>query len=368
MTTVAVLGGGQLARMLALAAASLDVRLRCLDPAPDAPAAVAAHTLRGSLDEPQALDALLEGASVATYEIEHVPLATAERVAARLPLRPGVESLRVCADRAHEKTFVNDLGGETAPWAPVSDEDSLRTAVERVGTPAILKTRTHGFDGRGQVAVDHPEQALAAWERLERRPAVLEGRVRFTRELALLAVRALDGETRIYPVVETRHRDGILVSAVAPAPGLPDATRAQAESLARRVLEGLGHVGVLAMECFEVDGRIVVNELAPRVHNSGHWTIEGAITSQFENHVRAILGLPLGETAARGPSAIVNLIGHLPDTRALLALPDVHVHLYAKAPRKARKLGHVTVLARTHDELHERVRTVEGIVAAGGPA
>ncbi|MFM8560233.1 MAG: 5-(carboxyamino)imidazole ribonucleotide synthase, partial [bacterium] len=356
MTTVAVLGGGQLARMLALAAAPLDVRLRCLDPAAEAPAAVAAHTLRGAFDDAVALDGLLAGASVATYELEHVPLATAERVAARLPLRPGVESLRVCADRAHEKAFVNELGGETAPWAAVSDEESLRAAVERVGTPALLKTRTHGFDGRGPVAVDQPEHALAAWERLERRPAVLERRMRFTRELALLAVRAHDGEPRTYPVVETRHRDGILVSAVAPAPGLADATRAQAESLARRVLDGLGHVGVLAMECFEVDGRVVVNELAPRVHNSGHWTIEGAITSQFENHLRAILGLPLGETAARGPSAIVNLIGRLPDTRALLALPDTHLHLYAKAPRPARKLGHVTVLARTLDELHHRVR------------
>lgn len=363
MSTIAVLGGGQLGRMLALAGTPLDLRLRVLDPSHDAPAAAVAEHVCAGYGDTAALERLTRGAVAATFEFEHVPLATAQWIAERMPLRPGMDSLRICGDRLLEKQFVCDMGGEVAPFAPVDDEASLLAAVQRIGVPAILKTRTQGFDGRGQHSVDVPEQAFAAWNALGRVPAILERRVAFKRELALIAVRGLQGETRFYPLIETRHRDGILVSAIAPAADVsPEITR-RAEQLATRLLDGLRHVGVLAMECFERDGQLLVNELAPRVHNSGHWTLEGAATSQFENHLRAILGLPLGNTEAREPTALVNLIGRLPDMREVLSWPDTHLHLYAKRPRAGRKLGHVTLRAAHHETLHHRVEAIEAMLA-----
>ncbi len=363
MSTIAVVGGGQLGRMLALAGAPLDLRLRVLDPSPDAAAGRVAEHVCAPYHDEAALERLVQGAALATFEFEHVPMATAEWLAARLPLYPGLESLRTCGDRLLEKEFVRRMGGETAPFAAVHSGASLLRAIRSIGTPAILKTRVQGYDGRGQRSVDTPEQAFAAWNELGRVPCVLERRIAFTRELALIAVRSRTGETRFYPLVETRHRAGILTSAFAPAPDTTRELRLQAESLATRLLEGLGHVGVLAIECFECEGRLLVNELAPRVHNSGHWTLEGAATSQFENHLRAILGLPLGRTEAREPTALVNLIGRLPDTREVLSWPDTHLHLYAKHPRAGRKLGHVTLRAAHHETLHHRVEAIEAMLA-----
>lgn len=363
MTTIAVVGGGQLGRMLALAGAPLDLRLRVLDPARDAAASAVAEHVCAAYDNEAALERLVRGAALATFEFEHVPAATAAWLAERLPLRPGMNSLRVCGDRFIEKEFITRMGGETAPFAPVHDDASLANAIRLIGTPAILKTRAQGYDGRGQCAIDTPEQAFAAWAALGCAPCVLERRIAFTRELALIAVRSLTGETRFYPLVETRHRAGVLVSALAPAPETTRELRLQAESLGARLLDGLGHVGVLAIECFEHQGRLLVNELAPRVHNSGHWTLEGAATSQFENHLRAILGLPLGRTESREPTALVNLIGRLPDTREVLSWPDTHLHLYSKHPRAGRKLGHVTLRAAHHETLHHRVQAIEAMLA-----
>jgi 5-(carboxyamino)imidazole ribonucleotide synthase len=239
----------------------------------------------------------------------------------------------------------------------------LDSALDAIGLPAVLKTRRLGYDGKGQVVVRHPEEIEQAWTTLAGQPLILEGFVPFARELSLLAVRSRDGATACYPLVENTHRDGILRRSIAPAPAINPALQALAESYAARVLAALGYVGVLAIELFQTEQQpsLIVNEMAPRVHNSGHWTIEGAETSQFENHVRAIAGLPLGSTAMRGYAAMVNLIGVTPAIQAILAVPGVHLHLYEKAPRAGRKLGHITICADDMPTLIERIAAVEAL-------
>jgi 5-(carboxyamino)imidazole ribonucleotide synthase len=343
--TVGILGGGQLARMLALAGAPLGVRCRVLDPDADPPAAVAAALVQGAYADATALDRLAHGADVVTYEFENVPVASARHLARSVPVRPAPEALEVAQDRLTEKQFFASVGIETPPFAPVGSRADLEAAVARVGFPAVLKTRRLGYDGKGQQILGGPADIAAAWQAVGDGGLLLEAFVPFARELAVLAVRGHDGTTACWPIVETQHRDGILRRAVAPAPGLPPRLRDAAEDHARRLLDALGYVGVLALELFEIDGRLVANEMAPRVHNSGHWTIEGAETSQFENHLRAVLGLPLGPTAARGHVVMLNLIGTTPDPAAVLAVPGAHLHLYGKAPRPGRKVGHVTVRA-----------------------
>ncbi|MEJ7567516.1 MAG: 5-(carboxyamino)imidazole ribonucleotide synthase [Gaiellaceae bacterium] len=315
---VGVIGGGQLGRMLALAGIPLGLSFRFLDPAEDAPAGEVGELLVGAYDDPALLDRLANGTAVVTYEFENVPVEAARRVGAV----PDARALEVSQDRLVEKKLFRRLG---IPTAPIDDEVT--------SFPALLKTRRLGYDGKGQRLV-------------ETRPGfdpghVLEGLVPFDRELSLICVRGAGGETAFYPLVENVHAEGILRSSRVPAAG---ARQALAEEYATRLLDELGYVGVLALELFDVGGELVANELAPRVHNTGHWTIEGAETSQFENHLRAILGLPLGSTAARGEVVMLNLIGELPEAAALLAHRNVHLHLYGKEPRPGRKLGHVTLL------------------------
>ena len=319
--------------MLALAGIPLGLTFRFLDPAPDAPAAEVGELIVGRYDDAELLDRLARNADVVTYEFENVPVASARRVAAV----PGAAALEAAQDRLVEKQLFRRLG---IPTARIDEE------VERF--PALLKERRLGYDGKGQRLV-------------ETRPGtdpghVLEELVPFERELSLLAVRGHDGETRFYPLVENVHADGILRTSRAPAANAP---QAQAEEYAVRLLDALAYVGVLALELFEVEGELVANELAPRVHNSGHWTIDGAETSQFENHLRAILRLPLGSTAARGEAAMVNLVGAAPRREQILAIPQARLHLYGKEPRPGRKVGHVTLLEPTP----ERIRAVEGLVA-----
>jgi len=314
--------------MLALAGIPLGLSFRFLDPSPDAPAGAVGELLVGAYDDPELLDRLADGAAAVTYEFENVPVEAARRVGAL----PAPAALEAAQDRLVEKQLFRRLG---IPTARIDDE------VETF--PAILKTRRLGYDGKGQRLV-------------RTRPGtdpghVLEERVLFDRELSLLAVRGRSGETAFYPLVENVHEDGILRSSRAPA---PDAPQAEAERYATRLLDDLGYVGVLALELFDVGGRLLANELAPRVHNSGHWTIEGAATSQFENHLRAILGWPLGPTTSRGEVTMLNVIGREPDSAAVLAVPDAHLHLYGKAARPGRKLGHVTLL----DATPERVEAV----------
>ena len=351
---VGIIGGGQLGRMLALAGYPLGLEFRVLEPKPAACAGDVAEHVQGDYDDPAALDAFADGIDVVTYEFENVPRASADRLAARLPVYPPPAALDVAQDRLDEKTFFREHGIPTAPFRRVDDRDGLEAALDELGAPAVLKTRRFGYDGKGQVVLEARDDADAAWEELGGRPLILEGFVPFRRELSILSVRGTDGELVTYPLVENGHDEGILVRSRAPAPDVGPDLAATARDYARRVTEALGYVGVLAIELFEHEGRLLANEMAPRVHNSGHWSIEGAETSQFENHVRAVAGLPLGTTELVGTSIMLNLIGRVPPIEEMLAVEGAHVHLYAKAPRPGRKLGHVTVRALDEERALER--------------
>jgi 5-(carboxyamino)imidazole ribonucleotide synthase len=322
----------------------------------------------GALDDGGAVASTADGAVVVTYEWEGVPADAVRALEARgAVVRPGARPLEVAQDRLAEKELFSRLGIGTAPYAAVDDRPGLDDALARVGgPPAILKTRRGGYDGKGQCRIDSYGEVDGAWDALGGPGLVLEGFVAFDRELSVVAVRAVDGEVRAWPLAENRHRDGILRVTRAPSPFVDAATQAAGEEIGRLVADELGHVGVLAVELFAADGRLLANELAPRVHNSGHWTIEGAETSQFENHLRAILGLPLGSTAPRAASAMVNCIGVLPDRHEILAVPGAHLYDYGKPARPGRKVGHVTVTAPTEHDLAPRLAEVEAIIERAG--
>lgn len=343
---IAVVGGGQLGRMLGLAGLPMGLRFRFLDPALDPPAAAVGEVIRAAYDDPGALDALCADAQVVTYEFENVPMAAAARLAARAAVHPPPPALAMAQDRLGEKRAFGELGVDTAPYRAVDTRDDLVEAAEALGLPAVLKTRRMGYDGKGQVVLGSSAELDPAWDRLGGRPLILEAFVPFSRELSILAVRGREGETRFYPLVENEHEDGILVRSTAPASGVEPALQARAEEIGTTVLDALRYVGVLAVELFQVGDRLLANEMAPRVHNSGHWTQDGAWTSQFENHLRAILGLPLGPTGLRGEgAAMVNVLGSPPALEALARIPGARLHLYDKEPRPGRKIGHVNVVA-----------------------
>jgi 5-(carboxyamino)imidazole ribonucleotide synthase len=354
---IGVFGGGQLGRMLALAGYPLGLRFRFLDPAANAPVDGLGERVRGDYDDPAALAAFATGLDCATYEFENVPVAAVAALAARgVRVFPAVRALEVAQDRLAEKLFLQQLGVATAAFAAAERAEDVDAAAAAVGLPAVLKTRRLGYDGKGQLLVRERTELAHAWAKLGGSPLVAEAFVPFDRELAVVAARGADGAVACYPLVETRQRDGVLRAALAPAPGLAPALQAAAEAIATRVLTALDYRGVLAVELFARGDELLVNELAPRVHNSGHWTIEGAETSQFEQHLRAGLGLPLGSTAALGCSATVNLLGSVPALATLLAAaPRAHVHLYGKEERPGRKLGHVTLRARDHATLSARL-------------
>ncbi len=360
---IGILGGGQLGRMLALAGYPLGLHLRVLDPSPEAPAGeVAPHEVAGYGDE-TALARFAEGLDVVTYEFENVPVAAARALSRHLPVRPAPEALEAAQDRLIEKRAFEALGVPTPPFAPVDTRADLDGALRRIGLPAVLKTRRGGYDGKGQAVLRAEADVGAAWRALGGVPLLVEGFVPFERELSVIAARGIDGDVRVYPLVENVHRDGILRRSIAPAPS-SDGRQAEAERHARAVLERFGYVGVLAIELFEAGGRLLASEMAPRVHNSGHWTIEGAETSQFEQHLRAVAGLPLGAAGLRGHAAMLNLIGGHPDPSDLLRLEGLHLHLYGKAPRPGRKIGHVTVVASDAGRLAERLATLEPMIEA----
>jgi 5-(carboxyamino)imidazole ribonucleotide synthase len=348
--------------MLARAGDPLGLRCRFLDPSPDAPAGRAGELVVGAYDDPASLDLLADGVGVVTYEFENVPVASAARLAGRARVLPPPRALEVAQDRVAEKRFLESVGVPVAAWRPVETLGQLTRAVAELGCPAVLKTRRLGYDGKGQHVIETRADVERAWARLGGAPLVLESFVHFDRELSILAVRAQDGEIACYPLVENLHRGGILRRSLAPAEEVPPALQGRAEAHARRALETLDYAGVVAIELFQVGDRLLANEMAPRVHNSGHWTIEGAVTSQFENHLRAVAGLPLGATAPRGVSAMLNLIGALPDVASLLRVPGAHLHLYGKAPRPGRKLGHVTLVADTRAELARLRARVEPMI------
>jgi 5-(carboxyamino)imidazole ribonucleotide synthase len=359
---VAVLGGGQLGRMLALAGIPLGLDFSFLDPAPDAAAGPVGRLVVGPLDDEPALARVSEGAAVVTYEWEGVPADGARFVAARgAPVLPPPTALDVAQDRLHEKELCRRLGIGTPAFVPVDDRADLERAVKELGTPSVLKTRRGGYDGKGQAVLHEPHDVERAWSELGGVPLILEAHVPFDRELSVLAVRGGDGATACWPLVENHHAGGILRRSIAPAAGVEPHTQRAGEHVAGALLDELEYVGVLAVELFDVHGELLVNEVAPRVHNSGHWTIEGAVTSQFENHLRAVLGWPLGATAAVGVSAMVNCIGALPDPNEVLSVPGAHFHQYGKVPRPGRKVGHVTVTAADAGELERRVERLPGL-------
>lgn len=350
-----ILGGGQLARMLALAAADLGVRAHIFAPEPDSPAyeVAARHTI-GAYEDEAALATFADAVDVVTYEFENVPAATAAFLAARTPLHPGARALAVTQDRLTEKRFVAGLGLPVAPFHPVDSLADLEAAVAALGRPAVLKTRRFGYDGKGQVKITAETDLAQAWEEIGHFPAILEGFVSFAREVSVVAARAADGSFAAFDVCENEHRDHILALTQVPA-RIGQAAAEAAIEAARQIGEALGYVGVFAVEFFLVEDEAgqqpIVNEIAPRVHNSGHWTSEGAETSQFHQHVRAVCGFPLGSPARRGRVTMQNLIGdQAGDWRAVLAEPGAHLHLYGKREaRPGRKMGHVTRVTRESD-------------------
>lgn len=359
---IGVLGAGQLGRMLALAGYPLGLQFRFYDASPEAPAGQMAELEVGVFDDWGKLERFAEGLDLITYEFENVPVQTARFLQGLVPVYPPPGALEAAQDRIAEKNFFRGLSIPTPPFYPVLTRDDLMSGVGQLGYPTVLKTRTLGYDGKGQAVIEDAPAAERAWEELGGVPLVLESFIEFDHELSILAVRALTGEMIYYPLVENEHRQGILRRSIAPARGLSQNLQTLAEEYARRVLLHLDYVGVLAIEFFQVEGGLMANEMAPRVHNSGHWSIEGAETSQFENHLRAILGWPLGSTAPREFSLMLNIIGRLPKVPEVLSTPGTHLHLYGKEPRLGRKLGHITVLAETREDLWERLEQVGGLL------
>lgn len=344
-STLGILGGGQLGRMLSQAASRLGFDVVILDPQPDCPAArVSRAQITAPYDDPDALQALGRLCDVVTFEFENVPASSVETLAeAGALVAPGPTALAVAQDRVDEKTYLNAVGAVTVDFAAVSTLDDLTNAIDQLGLPALLKTRREGYDGKGQVWIRDAADAEAAFEAIGRRPAVLEAAAVFNRELSVIAARGHDGAVAVYPLGENIHADGVLKTTLAPA-AVDAKTQARAVEIASAVLDGLDYVGVMGIELFDMgDGELLVNEVAPRVHNTGHWTQDGCVCDQFEQHVRAIVGWPLGPTEARARIEMTNLLGdEIDQWRSLAAEPDARLHLYGKHEARAgRKMAHV---------------------------
>jgi len=362
MTTIGILGAGQLGRMLALAGIPLGLRFRFLDPVIDSPAGQVAEHIVAAYEDAQAVQRFTAGLDVLTFEFENVSLELLRSLETSVPVLPRPLALEKSQDRFIEKSFFKSLGIPTPDFAEVNSKTDLDEAVRKLGLPAVLKTRRLGYDGKGQFVLKTASDIDPAWTALGSTPLILEKWVSFQRELSVLGARGRDGRTEFYPLAENHHRDGILRLSLAPAPNLMLELQAKAEGYAQSVMAALDYVGVLAIELFQVGDQLIANEMAPRVHNSGHWTIEGAVTSQFENHIRAVAGLPLGSTRAPGSSAMINIIGEMPDPKAILKVDGAHLHVYGKEPRPGRKLGHVTLVERNRGPLYEKLHLLKGLI------
>ena len=365
MKTVGILGGGQLARMMALSAAPLGLRFLVLDTAADACAGQFAPMVVGDYTDEAALAEFASKIDVATFDFENVPAESAQWLATRVPVFPSPRALAVAQDRLAEKTLFRELGIPVPDFADIDSRAALDAAVVTLGTPCILKTRRLGYDGKGQFRIKSPADVDAAWDALGAQAGtvglILEGFVAFQRELSVIAVRGQDGEFRAWPLTENWHVDGVLSASLAPA-CVDDAMNAVALSHARMIADALDYVGVFALELFCRDGELLANELAPRVHNSGHWTIEGSETSQFQNHLRAVLGLPLGDTRTLGVACMLNWIGAMPDAAPVLREASGHWHDYGKQPRTGRKVGHATLRAESVVELADALQRVGAVL------
>ena len=366
-----VLGGGQLARMLAIAAAPLGIKTLVVDGAHDACAGQVAPLVVAEWTDYVALEAFAGQVDAVTFDFENVPAETAHRLAERVAVHPSPQALAVAQDRLAEKTLFRECGLPTPEFMAVDTREDLSRALTTIGTPAILKTRRLGYDGKGQFRLKAADDAGAAWAALGEQAAtlglILEAFVPFERELSVIAARGRDGDFRTWPLTQNWHVDGVLSMSLAPAPAINE-LQERATALAKTLAERLDYVGVFALELFVKDGKLLGNEMAPRVHNSGHWTIEGAHTSQFENHVRAVLGLPLGDTGARGVSTMFNWIGDLPDVAPVLRAIDGHWHDYGKQARSGRKVGHATLCAPDAKELAARLTELADALGRGEQA
>ena len=353
---VGVLGAGQLGRMLALAGYSLGIDFVFLDPAEGPCAARLGRHIRAPYTDDRALDELARSVDVATMEFENVPAETIRDLSAAVPVFPSANALAVAQDRLLEKQLFRRLGIGTAEFAAVDGMAALE-AFAKQGA-CIVKSRRFGYDGNRQWRIHRTTDVADAWAAIGDTPLIVERLVKFDREISIIAVRGRDGDVSFYPIAENQHRDGILALSFS-RPG--DSMQRKAEDLARRVLEELGYIGTMGVEFFQCGDELLANEFAPRVHNSGHWTIEGAVTSQFQNHLRAILGLPLGSCAPRGLSVMVNCVGRLPDRSSILRIPSAYLHVYDKAPRRGRKVGHVTYVADNTEAIEQQASLIDSL-------
>jgi 5-(carboxyamino)imidazole ribonucleotide synthase len=353
---IGIIGAGQLGRMLALAGYPLGLRFVFLDQGRDTPGAQVGHIVQGAFDDPAGLAELAKQVDLITFDVENVPVHAVRDIAKQRPFLPPVDALGASQDRLHEKTLFRKLKIPTPEFAAVDSLQDLQAAATRIGIPGVLKTRRLGYDGRGQYFVRMEGDLEKAWSMLGSVPLIYEGFVNFNREVSIIGARSTRGEVRCYPLSANTHSEGILRYSIAPYNHAQ--LQRSAETYLKRLLKHFDYAGILTIEFFVQRGRLIANEMAPRVHNSGHWTIEGARTSQFENHVRAILGLPLGSTAAIGHSAMVNFIGTIPTLEQVLRVPGVHFHSYGKEPRPNRKLGHCTITAASATARDRSLRTL----------
>jgi len=353
---IGVLGAGQLGRMLAIAGYPLGQKFGFYGTSDTEPSALLGYMHKPS-DDTDTMAELVNFSDVITYESENTSIELIREIAKTTPVYPAEKSLFISQHRGREKGLFDQLNIPCAPYQVVDSLESLKLAVEQVGLPAVLKTTTEGYDGKGQFVLKETAQIEQAWSEIGNRELILEGFVDFQRELSIIAVRNANNEHVYYPLVQNVHHEGILRYTIAPARAVSEEIQQQAEEYMHNLLDELDHVGVLTLELFETVDGLVANEMAPRVHNSGHWTIEGALTSQFDNHVRAISGLPLGSTQPRQPlAAMVNIIGETGPVEKVLAMPNAFLHLYDKAERVGRKLGHINLIAETEDELYAQIK------------
>src|SRR3990167_24460 len=350
---VGVLGGGQLARMLAIAGKPLGIQLICYESIENPCANSVANIIKGDFNDENALATFAETVDCITLETENIPLTFAEFVAKQRALLPNEFTLKITQDRLYEKECLQSLQIPTAKFHAINTWDDLETALNTFNYPAILKTRKSGYDGKGQAVIHDKQGAVNAWEQLKSHELILESFVNFASEVSLICVRAKNGEVKFYPLVENEHREGIL--RLSKAPFIHPILQKKAENYANTLVTHFNYIGVMAIEFFVMGNELIANEIAPRVHNSGHFTIEGARTSQFENHLRAICGLPLGSTETIGFSAMYNLIGEEPVREKILSIPNTYYHSYGKAARPGRKLGHITINALSEDALNDSV-------------
>ena len=351
---IGIIGGGQLGRMLALAGIPLGIQFRFWEQDRDCPASDVGEVTVGSFDDHSLIENFIAGLTCVTYEFENVPVALIAAIANHLPVSPPTKALEICQDRILEKNTFNELKIPCAKFLAITNQNDLTNAFDAgFSIPAILKSRRFGYDGKGQARIDSAAEAHGAWQAVGGVPSILEECVPFESELSLLSVRGHDGDVRFYPLIENTHIKGILSKSLVPSKLVTTALQSQAEEYGSRLLKHFNYVGVLTIEFFLLNGQLFANEMAPRVHNSGHWSIEGSETSQFANHIRALIKAPLGSVAMNGYALLLNLVGDIPDQNLILAQAGAFLHLYRKSGRNRRKIGHITLRNEDPQSLDE---------------